>query len=239
MEQGDLVKGLVCKFAMLFCLMWLAGCASKGGVPNAIRNTALPPPDAASVAKVYQTAAEYRIGAQDLLQITVLGVSDLDREVRVNTNGQISLPLIGGVIAGGKTIPELESAVAEKYESTYLQNPQVSVFVKEFTSQRLTLDGALNKPGIYALQGTTTLMQAIALAGGMDPLAQRDGVVIFRQVEGKKMAAVFDIDRVASGAVEDPQVYGDDIIMVNRSGSRSSLQELIKSAPLLTLFFLL
>lgn len=233
------MKRWVCKFAVLFGLLWLAACASTGEVPNAVRNTALPPPDAASTVKAYQTAAEYRIGAQDLLQITVLGVTDLDREVRVNTNGQISLPLIGGVIAGGKTIPELESEIAGKYSATYLQNPQISVFVKEFTSQRLTLDGALNKPGIYSLQGTTTLMQAIALAGGMDPLAQRDGVVIFRQVDGKKMAAVFDIDRIASGTVEDPQVYGDDIIMVNRSGSRSSLQELIKSAPLLTLFFLL
>ena len=95
------------------------------------------------------------------------------------------------------------------------------------------------EPGIYPLTGTTTLLQAVALAGGLDPLAQRDGVVIFRQIEGKKMAAVFDLTRITDGTVDDPQIYGEDIIVVARSGTRSSLQELIKTAPLLTLFFLL
>lgn len=159
--------------------------------------------------------------------------------MRVNANGQISLPLIGAVMAGGRTITELEQEIARQLMESYLQNPQVTVFVKEYTSQRVTLEGALNKPGIYPLTGTTTLLQAVALAGGLDPMAQRDGIVIFRQIDGKKMAAVFDMSKITDGTVDDPRVYGEDIIVVARSGSRSSLQELIKSAPLLALFFLL
>lgn len=217
----------------------LTGCASSGGVRDVERNTSLPPPDAMVLYGLHESASEYRIGVQDLLQISVLGVPELSRDVRVNANGQISLPLIGSVVAGGRSIPELETEIAEQMMESYLQNPQVSVFVKEYTSQRVTLEGALNKPGIYPLTGTTTLLQAVALAGGLDPLAQRDGVVVFRQVDGKKMAAVFDLSKITGGTVDDPLVYGDDIIVVARSGTRSSLQELIKSAPLLALFFLL
>lgn len=233
------MKTTILKWIVWALVLLLSACASTVSVKNAERNVALPAPDSSSSSESYQDLAEYRIGAQDLLQITVLGVPDLDREVRVNSNGQISLPLIGGVLAGGKSIPELEDSIADKLAQTYLQNPQVSVFIKEYTSQRVTMDGALNNPGIYSLTGTTTLLQAVALAGGLDPLAQRDGVIIFRQVDGKKMAAVFDLNKITSGAVDDPQVFGDDIVVVARSGSRSSFQELIKSAPLLALFFLL
>lgn len=233
------MRATIWTWAALILLVLLAGCSSSGGVREAERNAALPPPDTSTLYGLHAGATEYRIGAQDLLQISVLGVPELSRDVRVNANGQISLPLIGGVQAGGRTIPELEQVVADQLMESYLQNPQVSVFVKEYTSQRVTVEGALNNPGIYPLTGTTTLLQAVALAGGLDPLAQRDGVVIFRQVEGKKMAAVFDLSKITAGTVEDPQVYGDDIIVVARSGTRSSLQELIKSAPLLTLFFLL
>lgn len=232
------MRATIWTWAALILLVLLAGCSSSGGVREAERNAALPPPDTSTLYGLHAGATEYRIGAQDLLQISVLGVPELSRDVRVNANGQISLPLIGGVQAGGRTIPELEQVVADQLMESYLQNPQVSVFVKEYTSQRVTLEGALNKPGIYPLTGTTSLLQAVAMAGGLDPLAQRDGVVIFRQIEGKKMAAVFDLSKITAGTVEDPQVYGDDIIVVARSGGRSSLQELIKAAPLLTVFYL-
>ena len=102
----------------------------------------------------------------------------MNRDVRVNNAGQVSLPLIGGVMAGGKTIPELEKDIGAKLEKGYLQNPQVTVFIKEFTSQRVTLEGALKKPGIYPITGKTSLLQAIAMAEGVDELADLGGVVV-------------------------------------------------------------
>lgn len=225
---------------ILACAVLLAsGCSNSSRVRGAAHNEALPAPDTSTLYGLHEEASEYRIGAQDLIHFSVLGVDELSRDVRVNANGQISLPLIGAVMAGGRTITELEQEIARQLMESYLQNPQVTVFVKEYTSQRVTLEGALNKPGIYPLTGTTTLLQAVALAGGLDPMAQRDGIVIFRQIDGKKMAAVFDMSKITDGTVDDPRVYGEDIIVVARSGSRSSLQELIKSAPLLALFFLL
>ncbi len=225
----------------LMLALGLAACASDGGARSAQANAgagkALPPPDTTTASGAYEGATDYRIGAQDLLDISVFGVQDLDKEVRVNSNGQISLPLIGAVLAGGKTIPELEAELARKYSEGYLQNPQVSVFVKEYASQRITLEGAVSKPGIYPITGKTTLLQAIALAGGLDnKVADLGGIVLMRQVNGKRMAAVFDLRQVRRGIVEDPQVYGDDIVVVEQSGSKSAFRNFIESAPAIGVF---
>lgn len=227
------------RLAIVCVVLALAACGTTAPVKRAATGDALPPPDTTTASGAYEGGSDYRIGAQDLLEITVFGVPELSRTVRVNSNGQISLPLIGGVQAGGRTIPELEKDVGAKLAKSYLQDPQVSVFVKEFTSQRVTLEGALNKPGIYPLTGKTTLLQAVAMAGGLDQLAQLDGVVVFRQIEGKKMAAVFDIRKISSGDAVDPQVYGDDIVVVEQSGSKNALQNFIKAAPAIGLFLLL
>ena len=220
-------------------VLLLAACASSGGPRDAaaFAVTTLPPPDTTAASGAYEGATDYRIGAMDLLQISVFGVQDLDKEVRVNSNGQISLPLVGGVMAGGRTIPELEAELAKKYADGFLQNPQVSVFVKEYSSQRITLEGAVKKPGIYPITGRTSLLQAIALAEGVDDkIADLGGIVLMRQVEGKRQAAVFDLRLVRKGLVDDPQVYGDDIIVVEQSGSKSAFRRFIETAPAVGVF---
>ncbi len=220
-------------------VLLLAACASGGGTRSATASalTSLPPPDTTAASGAYEGATDYRIGAMDLLQISVFGVEDLDKEVRVNSNGQISLPLVGGIMAGGRTIPELEAQLAKKYADGFLQNPQVSVFVKEYSSQRITLEGAVKKPGIYPITGRTSLLQAIALAEGVDDkIADLGGIVLMRQVEGKRQAAVFDLRLVRKGMVDDPQVYGDDIIVVEQSGSKSAFRRFIETAPAVGVF---
>jgi len=140
-------------------------------------------------------------------------------------------------MAGGRTIPELEQDLAGKYASGFLQNPQVSVFVKEYASQRITLEGAIVKPGIYPITGKTTLLQAIALSGGVDDkIADLGGIVLMRQIDGKRMAAVYDLRAVRRGKMEDPQVYGDDIIVVEASGSKSAYRRFIETMPALGVF---
>lgn len=221
-----------------FLALFLVGCGSGPAVRQKAAGVPLPAPDTTNAAGAYEGGSDYRVGAQDLLEISVFGVPDLSRTVRVNSNGQISLPLVGGVQAGGRTIPELEHDIGEKLAKTYLQNPQVSVFVKEFTSQRITMEGALKSPGIYPITGKTSLLQAVAIAGGLDPLADMKGVVVFRQVNGKKMAAVFDLGKVQSGRSEDPRIYGDDVIVVEQSGSRTALRRFIDVMPVIGLFLL-
>src|SRR5690606_11017557 len=232
------MRKLIATFALLLLAAGLlAGCASTPDYnPEFTDNVALPPPDTTTASGAYEGGSDYRIGAQDLLEVSVFGIEDLSRSVRVNSNGQISLPLIGGVMAGGKTIPELEQLIASKLKDGYLQDPQVTVFVKEFTSQRVTLEGSLKKPGIYPLTGKTTLLQAIAMAEGLDELADLSGVIVFRQIDGKRAGAVFDLAEVRAGTMPDPQIYGDDIIVVEQSGSKSAFKRFIQAVPALGVF---
>ena len=209
----------------------------RSGTTRAVTSTTqLGAPDTRADSGAYTGTSEYRVGAQDLLEISVFQVNDLNRTVRVNSNGEISLPLIGVVQAGGNTVEELEALIAQKLSGEYLQAPQVSVFVKEFTSQCVTLEGAIAKPGIYPITGRTSLLQALAMGGGPTDLANLEGVVVFRMVDGKKMAAVFDLKQIRGGNVEDPQIYGDDIVVIDQSGARTGLRRILETLPVFNMF---
>lgn len=216
--------------ALAVVVMVSVGCtarsgALRAGTARAVTATeSLPAPDSTSASGAYTGVSDYRIGPLDLLEIKVFQVGDMDREIRVNTSGFISLPLIGALQAGGKTVQELEHEIAEKLSQAYLQSPQVSVFVKEFTSQRITLEGAVKKPGIFPITGRTTLLQAVALSEGLDPLADPRTVVVFRTIDGQRMAALFDLVLIRAGEAEDPRIYGDDVIVVEKSGARSAIK---------------
>jgi polysaccharide export outer membrane protein len=175
-------------------------------------------------------AKDYRIGPNDLLDVEVL---DLDKDngkrtVRVNAAGSVSLPLIGAVVVAGLTAQQAETHIAERYSEKYLQNPQVSVFIKEFTTERITVDGAVVKPGIYPLTGQITLLRALALAGGFGSIADSNEVKLFRVNEkGERQVATFDVDQIRAGKSEDPAIKGDDLIVVQRDANRRMLKDSI------------
>jgi polysaccharide export outer membrane protein len=172
-------------------------------------------------------ASDYRIGTHDLLEIQIFGIDTLNRSVRVNAKGVVSLPLVGPVEVGGKTAQEAEEHISTRLAEKYLQNPQVSLFIKEFTSQRVTVEGAVKRPGIYPLAGQTTLLRALALAGGQDSLADMSEVMVFRvdQQSGRRQQASFDIELIRKGEVDDPTLANDDLIVVNRSRTRVQLKD--------------
>jgi polysaccharide export outer membrane protein len=226
--------------ALLACVL-LVACASErplaAGSSHIVASTGgLPVPDTTSASGAYEGVSEYRIGPLDLITISVFGVPELNQDVRVNTGGKISLPMIGSLQAGGRTIQELEQDIATKLSANLLQSPQVTVFIKEFTSQRVTVEGAVKKSGIYPLTGRTTLLQVIATADGLDELANPHALVVFRIIKGQKMAAVFDLEAIRHGAAEDPQIYGDDIVVVDVSGSKSMMRRIFQAVPLLGMF---
>jgi polysaccharide export outer membrane protein len=215
----------------------MAGCSSSGmseAGGGATRTESLPAPDLTSVTGAL-SQPDYRIGPLDMLEISVFQVADLNKTVQVNSGGQIALPLIGMVVAGGKTVSELEAEIAAKLQASYLQSPQVSVFVKESTSQRVTVDGAVKEPGIVSLTGQMTLQQTIAVSGGLEPGAD-PSILVFRNIEGKRMAAKFDLKAIRAGKAEDPVVYGGDVIVVDRSGIRAAMSDLKQSIPIFSFF---
>ncbi|MDB5859428.1 MAG: polysaccharide export protein [Ramlibacter sp.] len=169
---------------------------------------------------------EYRVGPNDLLDIEVLNLDGGKRTVRVNSAGSVTLPLIGVIVVAGLTQEQVETHVASLYGEKYLQNPQVSVFIREFTTERITVDGAISKPGIYPLVGQMTLLRVIALAGGFGSIANRTEVKLFRNGDkGDRVVATFDVERIRSGQDPDPAIRGDDLIVVQRDPTRALLND--------------
>jgi len=179
----------------------------------------LPPPDTVTQARA---AGDYRIGPQDMLDIDVSQVPELSKPFEVDTGGNLLLPLVGQVQAAGRTPAELSADIATALKKKYMKDPQVVVSVKEAQGQKITVDGAVGQPGVYPLNGPTTLMQAVSLAKGADPhFANVHKVAIFRQVNGTRRSAFYDLQQIRTGHADDPAVYGSDIVVVDTSGSKS------------------
>lgn len=114
---------------------------------------------------------DYRMGPEDLVEVMVYGEEDLRRSVRVNGQGQITMPLIGTLQVAGLTSREVEAKLVELYGEKFLKDPQVNVFVREYRHSRVALTGALKTPGFYELIGPRTLLEMLAMAGGLDDKA--------------------------------------------------------------------
>lgn len=186
------------------------------------------------------SSGDYRIGATDKLSVTVFQVPDLSfPELVVDASGNIQMPMIGSVVAAGRTPNELSTDIAGRLGQRYLRNPQVTVTVKEAASQKVTVDGAVKRPGVYEMRGRTTLLQAVAMAEGPAPTADVESVAIFRTVEGQRMVAVFDLAAIRNGAAEDPVILGDDVVVVDTSRLNSALREAIAALPALSIFTLI
>ena len=168
---------------------------------------------------------EYKIGPSDLLELSVFGVQEMTRVVRVNAQGMISLPLLGTIRAGGLTANELEAVLAAKLSENLLQDPQVSVFIKEFVSQRVVVEGSVMKTGVYPLTGKTSLMQVLAIAGGLNSIADPTNVKIFREKQsGTREVHTFDLLAIRAGKAEDPLIKGNDTVVVEESASAAFMK---------------
>jgi polysaccharide export outer membrane protein len=165
------------------------------------------------------------------LDITVFGVPELSKTVQIAQTGTVNLPLIGEVPASGKTTQELERALASKLGAQYLQNPQVTVLVKEYNSQKVTVTGAVKKPGVYAITSRTSLMQIVAMAGDFEGVSDST-VLILRTTDGKRMAAKFDVGAIQAGRASDPTVQAGDMVVAGTSAIKSGFNYLLKAIPI-------
>lgn len=181
-------------------------------------------------------SAAYKIGPQDVLDISVFKAPELARSVQVADTGTINLPLVGEVKAVGRTAQELEHDLAKRLGAKYMQSPQVTVYVKEYNSQRVTVEGAVKKPGVYPLRGKITLVQSLAMAEGLDPTSDASNVVIFRRVDGKRFAAKFDVEQIRAGKAEDPVLVEGDLIVAHASAMKAAWQDMLRVLPVTAAF---
>ena len=214
-------------------LLALAGCAGgRGGtVPYEPANFGAPDVEALAV-----PASQQRLGPLDKIRVTVFQVADLSGEFQVDAAGNIQFPLIGTVPAQGKTPTELRDEVSRLLSARYLNNPDVQVAVVEQSQQTITVDGAVNEPGVLPIRGATTLMRAVALANGMTEDANPARVLVFRTVNGERMAAAFDLTSIRRAQSEDPPIYGNDIVIVDGNNTRRLWRDIISSLPVLGMF---
>ncbi|MBM4285793.1 MAG: hypothetical protein FJ128_11180 [Deltaproteobacteria bacterium] len=194
---------------------------------------------------------DYQVGAEDLLVIQIYGQDKLNREIRVNGQGEITLPLVGVVKVAGLTTQQIEKRLWALYDADYLVNPQLTVAVKEFRHQRVAVTGAVDKPGSYELIGPRTLLEALSLAGGLSnkPGAQAGDVVnvirhqnapdLVRKVQARAVqpfapqtdTLVIDLRRLVSGRAPELNisVQNGDVIHVHFAGTAYVLGGVRKS----------
>lgn len=141
-------------------------------------------------------SVDYKIGPGDLLAIQVLEAPDLNTEARVTSQNSISFPLLGNVNVAGLTPQQAEQRIAEMLTEQYMHNPHIIVSVKEYKSQRVAVIGSVKNPGTYELLGKGTLLDALALAGGLE-LNASDTVYVTRKTsDGGEKSVQVDLDEL-------------------------------------------
>ena len=126
----------------------------------------------------------YTIGKNDVLEIQVFGLDELDIKSRVNQDGTVSLPLLGVVALEGLTVDEAERRIGDLLsEGELIRDPQVSIFVEEFVSRGVAVQGAVRVPGVYQMMGTQTVLDMLGQAGGIDGQNAGEKIFVIRKLD--------------------------------------------------------
>ena len=211
----------------------LAGCVDSRGGPIPYDVAGFGVPDAPTVVTLEQN---YRIAPLDTLSVRVFKMADLTGDYEVDLTGKISMPLIGEISAIDLTTAELDQRLTAKLGEKYLENPDISVGIKSSTRRSVTVDGSVGKSGTFSINGPTTLIQAIAAAGGVSENGNPRRVAVFRQIGGQRQAAAFDLTSIRRGQAPDPPVYAGDIIVVDGSATKAAQRQILNSLPILSIF---
>lgn len=163
------------------------------------------------------TIRSFRISTGDLLEISVFGVPELNRSSRVNSMGELSLPLVGPVIVANLTVEEAQTKISQAFvEQNYLRDPQVSVQIKEFATQGISVLGEVSKPGTYPLFGPVRLLDAISSAGGLTARAGRKVVISHRDVT--QPATILTLGMTDPAMESNVELIPGDTIVVAKAG---------------------
>jgi polysaccharide export outer membrane protein len=226
-------------FLGLLLSLVLGGCASAGygglqaGSGAVQIQKDLPPPDPAELAAQQQS---FHLGPLDTITVHVFGAEALETKGTIDSSGTFTMPLIGPVMASGLTTSQLSQTIADRLRGKYLKDPQVTIALDDVKSQTVTVDGAVQQPGIYPVLGSMSLIRAIATARGVTDVAELKQVAVFRTINGKPNAALFSIKDIWEGAYPDPQIYPNDIIVVGESATRRRIRDLSQILPAFGVF---
>jgi polysaccharide biosynthesis/export protein len=229
LRSGFLIRKLL---GLSLCVLCGVGCAAAPQGQVSLPETVATSPAvneinnglASAALQASATSADYRLGPEDVLQITLFNmppaeasVTPRTTEVLVDQQGKITLPLLGEVVAGGLTTAALEQLLRQRYDQ-YLQNPLVGVQVKDYRSQQVSVMGSVGRPGVFQLTGPRTLADLLSMAGGINERAGGQ-VHIYRQGPEGRQTHMVDLLALANnpGLVNVP-VQARDVINVPQAG---------------------
>jgi polysaccharide export outer membrane protein len=184
--------------------------AMLGGGPLACDSDAMGAPPTAPVAE-----PGYRLGAEDVLLISVWKDEQLTREVVVRPDGMFSFPLVGDIQAEDRTVDEIRSDLVKRL-TKYIPNPNVSAAVTKVLSYKIYVVGRVNKPGEYLIGHYTDVLQALSLAGGLTPFASENDIKVIRRLKGQQKVFLFRYGDVRKGQELEQNILlqrGDSIMV--------------------------
>lgn len=180
----------------------------------------------------------YRVGPFDRLTVTVYNEPSLSfADIPVDAEGRFDYPLIGTVDAAGLTTEELTREIKARLDESYYRDAQVTVFVTNSASRFVVVEGSVEEPGRYELtNGRASLVEVIALAKSPTRTAKLDQVMVFRQENGERYGAVFNLADIRNGRADDPLLRGGDTVVVGFSSLKGAFRDFLTTAPFFNVF---
>lgn len=174
----------------------------------------------------------------DRLFIRVLGEPDITSDQYwVDGSGKVQVPLAGEFDVSGKTTSTLRAEITNRLGSRFIRDPQVAVSIVDHSKSSVTVEGEVQHAGRFEASPGLTLLGSLALAQSTTRDARLDEVVVFREMDGQRMAARFDLGQIRTGKAADPQIIAGDVVVVGRSALKSAWHDLLQAAPLLNVFY--
>lgn len=179
----------------------------------------------------------YLLRASDQISINVFREPDFSMEnVRIGVEGNVSMPMLGSIPAAGMTAMQFEQDVTRRLASAGLRTPMVSVNINEYASHLVTVEGAVDSPGVFAFQPGSRLSAAVAMSGGLKRTAKSEQVAVFREGPDGIMVAKFDYGQVSQGTMLDPVLEPNDRVVVGTDGMSVFWQDLLTALPAFGVF---
>lgn len=214
----------------------LAGCASSPE-PNIGASVTQPRTDLGQADYSFQRPTTYLLRPADRISVSVFREPEFSlNAVQIGVEGNVSLPMLGSIPAAGMTAKQFEQDVTRRLAAVGLKTPMVSVNIAEYASHLVTVEGAVDQPGVYTFQPGARLSSAIALAKGPKRTADTKQVAVFRESPQGIMVAKFDYQQVSQGTMLDPVLQPGDRVVMGTDGLSVFWEDLLKALPAFGVF---
>lgn len=223
-----------CKLAALGALTLLAACQPP---MNPVVPAGQAGYDAVAVDPAQIAPQSYDLAPGDKIAVRVFGEPELSvSELVIDNAGFVSLPLIGEVRAGGQSAGDLARTIEAAYAADFVRDPRVNVVVLQGRMRTIAVEGEVEQPGVFPYAEGQTLLSALALARSPTETAKLDEVIIFRNLNGERLAGRFDLQDIRGGRSPDVALVPGDVVVVGYSTVRGAYLDIVRAIPVFGIF---